>query len=84
MNNIAAIGEEIKVGSYTLNGDMQTAAELIQAGAEALTTTDTGEVKVNVGKIGFDFWFFSIKQRPPPSESSRFEVYRVRIDLFCT
>lgn len=55
MNNLARIGGDIKLGAYTLNGDLESAAKLIEAGAKALTTTDTGDIAVSLGDIGIDF-----------------------------
>ena len=55
MNNMAKLGGPIKVGAYTLSGDLQDAADLIEAGAKALTVTKTGEVKVALGDIGISF-----------------------------
>ena len=52
MNNIAALGGPIEVGAYTLDGKLESAAALIQAGADALTAIDTGEVMVDLSGIG--------------------------------
>jgi phage tail tape-measure protein len=52
MNNIAALGGPIEIAGETLNGSMESAANLILQGAEALTTIDTGEFKVDLSKIG--------------------------------
>ena len=52
MNNIAKLGEPIEVAGYTLDGSLKSAAALIQEGANALTTVDTGEIKVNLASIG--------------------------------
>ena len=54
MNNIAALGGPIELAGVKLDGSMEAAAELIQKGAEALTTVDTGELKVNLGAISAD------------------------------
>jgi hypothetical protein len=55
MNNLAALGGDIKLGAYTLNGDLESAAKLIEAGAKALTTTKTGDIAVSLGDIGVSF-----------------------------
>jgi hypothetical protein len=54
-NHMAALsGHEIQLGAYTLRGNMEDAAAAIEGGAANLETVDTGELKVNLGKIGFD------------------------------
>ena len=55
MNNIAALGGEIWVGAYKLDGSLQSAAKLIEDGARALTAVDSGEMLVNLPEIGIDF-----------------------------
>ena len=55
MNNIAALGGEFEVAGVKLDGSLEAAAELIQKGANALTSTDTGEIKVSLGDIGVNF-----------------------------
>ena len=52
LNNIAALGEPIEIAGKKLDGSLLAASELIQEGANALTTVDTGEIKVNLGAIG--------------------------------
>ena len=55
MNNIAGIsGEQIRLGAITLDGKLESAAEAISRGARALTTVDTGDLKVNLGAIGIE------------------------------
>ena len=54
INNLAGItGRDIKFGAFTLNGELTSAANAIEAGCNALTAVDTGEVKVDLTKIGF-------------------------------
>jgi len=48
----AVTGKEIKIGSLTFKGDLESASAAIQAGAESLTTVDTGELKVNLASVG--------------------------------
>jgi len=55
MNNIAALGGEFEVAGIKLDGSMEAAAKLIEKGASALVTTNTGEIKVALGDIGIDF-----------------------------
>ena len=53
INNMAATtGQEIKIGALTFKGDLESASAAIQAGAESLTTVDTGELKVNLASVG--------------------------------
>ena len=55
MNNIAGIsGTKIELGALTLDGKLESAAEAISRGARALTTVDTGDLKVNLGAIGIE------------------------------
>ena len=55
INQMAAVSKQkIKIGAYTLSGNMQDAANLIQAGASALASVDGGEMKVNLGQLGID------------------------------
>ena len=55
INQMAAVSKQkIKIGAYTLSGNMQDAADLIEAGAGALASVDGGEMKVNLGKLGID------------------------------
>jgi len=54
MNNIAALGGPIKLGALELDGSLEAASKAIQAGCDALTTVDTGDLKVNLGSIGID------------------------------
>jgi len=58
MNNIAKLGGDIKLGAYTLDGEAESAAKLIEAAAAALTVDSNGQVKVALGDIadlGIDF-----------------------------
>ena len=58
MNNIAKVSGDIKLGAYTLSGNAKDAAQLIEAGAQALTVDSSGNVKVAMGDIanlGIDF-----------------------------
>jgi hypothetical protein len=54
MGNIAKLGGPIKVAGITLDGSLEQTAKLIEKGASALTTTDTGEIKVALSGIGLD------------------------------
>lgn len=55
INHIAgATGTEIEIAGVVLDGKLEKAASLIQKGADALTTIDTGEVKVNLGAAGLN------------------------------
>jgi hypothetical protein len=54
MNNLAKLGGPIKLGAITLNGDLASAADAIQRGADSLTTVDTGELKVNLKSSGIN------------------------------
>lgn len=54
MGNLAALGAPIELAGIKLDGSMEKTAQLIQKGAEALTSVDTGELKVDLGKIGLD------------------------------
>ena len=55
INHIAgATGTKIEIAGVTLDGKLENAALLIQKGADALTTIDTGEVKVNLGAAGLN------------------------------
>lgn len=56
MNNLAKIsGPIILNDAYTLNGDLKSASKLIEAGAQALTTTDAGDIAVSLGDLGINF-----------------------------
>jgi len=55
LNNLAGISGDIELAGVTLNGSMEAAAELIEKGARALTTTDAGDIAVSLGDIGIDF-----------------------------
>ena len=52
-----AAGKEIKVGGMTFKTDGTSAAQYILEGTKVLEQTDTGEFKVNLGKIGADLNF---------------------------
>ena len=52
MNNIAALGGPIEIAGERLDGSLESAANLIQQGADALTAVDTGEIKVDLSRIG--------------------------------
>ena len=56
MNNLMAIsGETIKLGAYELDGSMESAAALIEAGMGSLTNVDGKGVKVNLENLSIDF-----------------------------
>ena len=56
MNNIAGLsGQQIELAGITLDGKMESAAALIEKGAEALSVTADGSIKVDLGSIGIDF-----------------------------
>lgn len=62
LNNLAGqMGTALKIGTdihgdaIELNGDLESAAELIEKGAQALTADSSGNIKVSLGDIGIDF-----------------------------
>lgn len=54
LGNLAALGAPIELAGVRLDGSLEKTSELIQKGADSLTAVDTGELKVNIGKIGLD------------------------------
>ena len=55
LNNLAGLSGNITLAGVTLNGSLESAAELINKGAAALVATDSGQIAVSLGDIGIDF-----------------------------
>lgn len=55
MNNLAALGGEFQFMGYTLDGNLENAASLIEAGFGALSNIDGEGVKIDLSKFGVDF-----------------------------
>ena len=55
MDEGLVIGTDIHGKAIKLDGSMESAAALIEAGANALTADSTGNIKVALGDIGIDF-----------------------------
>lgn len=55
INNMAAItGQEIEIGALKFDGSLESASAAIQAGCNALTAVDSGEMKVNLMDVGIN------------------------------
>lgn len=54
LGNLAKLGQPIEIAGITLDGSLEKTAELIEKGAGALETVDTGELKVNLNAVGLD------------------------------
>lgn len=57
INNMAAISGEVKLGAYTLDGNLSSAAELIQKAFDNLKMVDGKGMMVKLSGIGADFSF---------------------------
>lgn len=57
INNMAAISGEVKLGAYTLDGNLSSAAELIQKAFDNLEMVDGKGMMVKLSGIGEDFSF---------------------------
>lgn len=57
INNMAAISGEIKLGAYTLDGNLSSAANLIQDAFNSLEMVDGKGMMVKLSGIGADFSF---------------------------
>ena len=55
MNNLAALGTDIDFMGHTLNGSLESAASLIEAGFGALSNIDGEGVKIDLSRFGVDF-----------------------------
>ncbi len=55
MNNLASLGADINFMGYTLDGSLESAASLIEAGFGALSNIDGEGVKIDLSKFGVDF-----------------------------
>ena len=55
MNNIAGIGGDIEMYGVTLNGELESASELIQLGFSHLESIDGGQLQVNLSELGAKF-----------------------------
>jgi len=55
MNNIAGIGGDIQMYGVTLNGELESASELIQLGFSHLESIDGGQLQVNLSELGAKF-----------------------------
>ena len=55
MGQAVTVGYDINKDAIQLDGSMESAAALIEKGAKALTTTDTGDIAVSLGDIGVSF-----------------------------
>lgn len=54
MESIIPVGKDIEGNAYQLDGSLEAAAKLIEAGASTLTSVDAGDIKVNIGKLGIN------------------------------
>jgi len=55
MNNVAKLGGEFEIAGMKLDGSLESASRLIEAGASSLVATDTGEVKVALNGMALNF-----------------------------
>lgn len=55
MNNLAALGDDIYFLGYKLDGSLESASKLIDAGLAAITNVDGEGAKINLTKFGIDF-----------------------------
>lgn len=54
INNLAALSGPIEIGALKFDGSLESASAAIQAGCNALTAVDSGEMKVNLMDVGIN------------------------------